>query len=263
MLSVHKTLTGFTQSALVLARGQRIDLEALDAAFELGHTTSPSAAILRASTVPAALIEERGPELIGRALELATWAREQLAAVPGVTVFSGGAGYGHDPLKLVVSVAGAGANGFAVDDDLLRAGVRLEMADRDTLVPILTVADDRRSVERLVAAMTAAIERHRGDRPRPVGSSAVWRLRTEAVLPPREAHFARHERVPADRGGRAHQRRDRRPLSARDPGHLPGRADHDRTRAGATFGGGRRHPHGLLRGCHARDAGRRYGVTAV
>ena len=63
-------------------------------------------------------------------------AREQLAAVPGVTVFGGGAGY----LAMTHSSswsrsAGAGANGFAVDADLLRAGVRLEMADRDTLVP--------------------------------------------------------------------------------------------------------------------------------
>ena len=145
MLSVHKTLTGFTQSALVLARGERIDLEALDAAFELGHTTSPSAAILASIDRARALMEERGPELIGRALEIASWAREQLSAVPGVTVFGGAGGYLHDPLKLVISVAGAGANGFAVDTDLLGGGVRLEMADRDTLVPILTFADDRRA----------------------------------------------------------------------------------------------------------------------
>ena len=197
VLSVHKTLTGFTQSALVLARDDRIDLETLDAAFELGHTTSPSAAILASIDRARALVEERGAELSGRALEMAGWAREQLSAIPGVTVFTATGRYLHDPLKLVISVAGTGADGFAVDDELLAGGVRLEMADRDTLVPILTFADDRDAVERLVAAVTAAIERHRGPRPRPVGSSAVWRLRTEAVLPPREAHFARHQRVPA------------------------------------------------------------------
>ena len=71
VLSVHKTLTGFTQSALVLARDDRIDLETLDAAFELGHTTSPSAAILASIDRARALVEERGAELSGRALEMA------------------------------------------------------------------------------------------------------------------------------------------------------------------------------------------------
>ncbi len=199
VLSVHKTLTGFTQSALILAQDGRIDWPALDAAFEMGNTTSPSGAILGSIDRARGLVEERGPELIGRALELAAWARAELAAIPGVTMFAPGGAYGSDPLKLVVALAGTGADGFAVDDELLAAGVQLEMADRDTLVPILTLADDRPAVERLVSEVRTAIERHRGERPRTAGSAAVWRLRTEAALPPREAYFAPHERVVATR----------------------------------------------------------------
>ena len=52
VLSVHKTLTGFTQSALVLAQDGRIDLETLDAAFELGHPPALRRRFWRASTVP-------------------------------------------------------------------------------------------------------------------------------------------------------------------------------------------------------------------
>ena len=108
----------------MLAQAGRIDLETLDAAFELGHTTSPSGAILASIDRARALVEERGAELAGRALELAEWAREQLSAIPGVTVFTPTGGYLHDPLKLVISVAGTGADGFAVDDELLAGGVR-------------------------------------------------------------------------------------------------------------------------------------------
>ena len=43
--SIHKHVTGFTQSSMVLAQGQRIDLERLEAAFEGLHTTSPSGSI--------------------------------------------------------------------------------------------------------------------------------------------------------------------------------------------------------------------------
>ncbi len=197
VLSVHKTLTGFTQSALVLARNDLVDAAALDAAFEMGNTTSPSGAILGSIDRARGLVQDDGPALFGRALELAAWARAELGAIPGVTMFTGAGRYSSDPLKLVVALAGTGADGFAVDDDLLAQGVRLEMADRDTLVPILTIADDRAAVEELAAAVRAAIERHRGERPRQTAGSAVWSLRTETVMAPREAHFAAHRRVPA------------------------------------------------------------------
>ena len=38
--SIHKQVTGFTQSSMVLAQGTRIDLERLEAAFESAHHQS-------------------------------------------------------------------------------------------------------------------------------------------------------------------------------------------------------------------------------
>ena len=103
----------------------------------------------------------------------------------------------RDPLKLVISLAGTGADGFAVEQDLLREGVRLEMADRDTLVPILTVADEKPAAERLVDALARSIAHRRGD-PRPVSASTAWRVTPETALSPREAFFAASELVPAE-----------------------------------------------------------------
>ena len=54
--SIHKHITGFTQSSMVLAQGERIDLERLDAAFEGLHTTSPSGAILASIDLARALL---------------------------------------------------------------------------------------------------------------------------------------------------------------------------------------------------------------
>jgi len=195
VLSVHKTLTGFTQSALIAWRDGLIDAATMEAAFELGHTTSPSGSILGSIDASRALMEDRGVEVVGRALELATWVRAQLGAIPGVEVFTGGLGYPADPLKLVVVLTGSGADGFLVDDDLIAAGVRVEMADRDVLIPLLTVADTRESVERLVEVFVRTIEQHRGELLRGVSSAAVWGLRPEVAMAPREAYFADHERV--------------------------------------------------------------------
>ena len=51
----------------------------------------------------------------------------------------------------------------AVERDLIDAGMPLEMANRDTLVAMVTLADDAAAVDRLVDALVASIERHRGE----------------------------------------------------------------------------------------------------
>lgn len=187
--STHKALTAFTQGSIVLARSPRIDLERLDEAFELLHTTSPAAAILASTDRARALMAHRGPELLGRTIELVGDARRRLGEIPGLVVVEC-----PDATKLVLALAGTGAEGFAVEADLLERGVRLEMADRDTLVPIVTVADTERSVDTLVEAVTHSLARRRGA-PRPPAASVAWSVRPEPVMSPRDAWFAPREQV--------------------------------------------------------------------
>jgi lysine decarboxylase len=72
----------------------------------------------------------------------------------------------------------------------------VEMADRDTLVPVVTMADRAADVDALVEAIAAAVGRHRGPA-RDVVPAAQWTVEPETVLLPRDAFFAPHERVPA------------------------------------------------------------------
>jgi lysine decarboxylase len=175
----------------VLARSGLIDLDRLDEAFELLHTTSPAAAILASSDRARQLIEDRGEELLAVTIEVVASARERLGAVPGLHVSPA-----SDPTKLVIGLAGTGADGFAVEADLLAEGLRLEMTDRDTLVPIVTLADSAESVSRLVAALERSLQARRG-KPRSVAASSVWSLEPTVALSPRDAFFAARERVPA------------------------------------------------------------------
>ena len=190
--STHKTLTAFTQGSVVLARRGSLDLDRLEQAFDLLHTTSPSATILASSDLARQLVEDRGKELLGRAIEVVADARGRLRRVDGLYVSEA-----SDPLKLVLGLAGTGADGFAVEADLLAAGVRLEMADRDTLVPIVTIADTADTVGRLVDALERSIAARRGPR-RPPAASSVWALEPVAAMSPRDAFFAPRERVAAD-----------------------------------------------------------------
>jgi arginine decarboxylase len=204
VISAHKTLTAFTQGALAFVRGDLIDRDRFASSFDALNTTSPSAAIYGSLDESRRLMATRGPELLGRAMSLAASFRERMARVEGLGVLEAGLARSQpsvfevDPLKLVISLPGTGANGFEVEQDLLAAGVRLEMADRDTLVPLLTVGDDEQTVGRLSEALERSIERRRAA-PRPMSSSTVWRLRPESAVPPREAFFAPRERVSADR----------------------------------------------------------------
>ncbi len=72
------------------------------------------------------------------------------------------------------------------------------MTDRDTLVPIVTLADTPTSVGKLVSALERSIVSRSGD-PRPVVPSSVWSIEPIAAISPRQAFFAPRERVPADR----------------------------------------------------------------
>jgi len=198
--SAHKTLTGFTQSALLFARGGRLDLGRLGESFELLHTTSPAAAILGSLDRTRALIALRGAELLGRTLELVAAAKAELARIEGLAILAPETGVAaYDPTKLVLALPATGADGIEVESDLWAAGVRVELANRDTLVPLVTLADTAGSIERLVTALRTSIERRRGEPRATGGASAVWRLEPEVALSPREAFFAPRETVSAER----------------------------------------------------------------
>lgn len=200
--SIHKQVTGFTQSSMVLAQGERIDLERLEAAFEGLHTTSPSGAIFASIDLTRDLLAERGEELLGQAIRLADQARERFRAVPGLGVVGSDiaerspALLMHDPTKIVLSLAGTGADGHVVADLLEQRGLQLEYSDRDTFAPVITMGDTPETIDFLVTEIIDAVEHNRGE-PRALVPITAWTLEPDTVMTPRDAFFADHERVPA------------------------------------------------------------------
>jgi arginine decarboxylase len=192
--SAHKTLPAYTQGALMLARTDRLDVARLNRAFEATHTTSPAGSIVASIDATRALLARDGPELCARLLRGVAAARRRLREVPGVDVLDGP---GVDPAKLVVLLAGTGANGGQVEADLIAAGMPVEMGDRDTVIPIPSIADDEERLAVFVETLIASIERRRAARRQPA-AAAAWTVEPQTVLSPREAFFARNETVTAD-----------------------------------------------------------------
>jgi len=190
-ISAHKTLPAYSQAALALARTGRLDRHRLERAFDAAHTTSPAGSILASIDGARALLAMRGGELLGDLLVRVDRARERLRSVDGLVVPEVA-----DPAKLVLLLAGTGASGNDIERDLIEAGLPVEMADHDTLVPILTMADTDESVDRLVAAIVAAVERRRGPA-RAIRTAVQWGPPPPAAITPREAYFRPHTTVDA------------------------------------------------------------------
>jgi lysine decarboxylase len=199
VISAHKMLPAYGQAALVLARGGRLSAERLETAFDATTTTSPAGAILASTDGARALLAARGPQLLGRLAVLVDGARRRLlAACPGLTApgpgdFPPGR---FDPAKLVLALAGTGADGTVVETAAQAAGLPLEMADRDTIVAIVTVADTAGTVGRLTDVLGRAIADGTGA-PRPLATPASWALTPQPVTDPRTAFFAPATTVPS------------------------------------------------------------------
>lgn len=198
--SAHKSLPAWSQAALILARTERVDPARLDAGVEATATTSPAGAILASTDAARALLERDGRTLLDGAIEATRAARRRLGSVEGLTVLDGPR---VDPLKLTLVLSGTGADGNLVEQDLLRAGLPVESADRDVLVAVVTLADTAATLDALARAVASSIDRHRGPA-RPVVGPAAYGVDPTTDLTPRRAFFAEAEVVPiAEAVGRA------------------------------------------------------------
>jgi lysine decarboxylase len=203
-LSTHKTLPSLTPGALLLARdGGFIDLGRLAAAFDLLLTTSPSAMIYATIDQCRARMQADGEELLAAACETARRARAGVEQIDGLRVLGDDVIAGHpsvmmrDPLKLLIDLSGAHADGIAVDRALRARGIAVEGADRRLLIPHMTVGDDAARVDALLPALASAVDECRGTAPEVPPVATSWRSQPELAMTPREAYFAPTERVSA------------------------------------------------------------------
>jgi lysine decarboxylase len=179
-----------------------VDPDRVDAGFQALMTTSASGLIHASLDQARALIEREGTGLVEAAIGLAERFRARIDGYLGARcldrrLLAHPSVHGVDSLKLVVDLTGTGADGFEVERDLRGDGVVLEMADRATLVPLLTIGDDRRSVDRLAGALRRSIARRAGRARSSPAAGVSWRISPQPLLSPRDAFFAPHERVPA------------------------------------------------------------------
>jgi lysine decarboxylase len=197
--SVHKALPGYSASALLLAQGRFLNLDRLEQSFETTHTTSPAGAPLASIDGVRALLQTRGVELNTELLKnVAEFKRivQSEFALPIFLYESDFLAGRFDPTKLVLRVQQLGASGVEIENDLQAAGIRVEMADRDTIVFLATLADSAEDFADLADALIPILKRRQGQR-RESATALSWSVTPTRGISMRDAYFAKTEMVDA------------------------------------------------------------------
>jgi arginine/lysine/ornithine decarboxylase len=203
--SVHKTLSGLSQTSVLSVGSDLIDMERLKLCFELEESTSVSALLLSSIDGARRQFVREGNELVDRGVKSAELLRERVASeVPELRVVStaeleGRPGViGADPTHVLIETAPVGLTGYQADDWLRdERQVDVELADHRRIMPLVTYAHGEPEVDRLVRALRDLVDEY-GEpgaetdvRPLPTRSE----LRTEQALTPREAFFSPSQKV--------------------------------------------------------------------
>ena len=195
--SVHKALPGYSASALLLAQTKYLSAERLEQSFETTHTTSPAGAPLASIDAVRALLQTRGPEVLGALIEnvkqfkLAVQANFDLPIFLNPSDFPAGR---FDPVKIVLRVQQLGTSGVEIEKALIEQGVRVEMADRDTIVFLATLADTQSDFQALAMKLVPILKKLQGS-PRESATALSWSVVPQIATSMREAYFAKTEMV--------------------------------------------------------------------
>jgi lysine decarboxylase len=195
--SVHKTLPGYSAAALLLAQGTILNLARIEPSFETTHTTSPAGAPLASIDACRALLQTRGTELTSLLLSNVAEFKSAVQSNFDVPIFMEQANFStgrFDPAKIVLRANMLGLSGIEVENQLQKENIRVEMADRDTIVFLATLADDKRDFKQLEQALVLILKQLQG----PIRESQIslsWSVSPTKGISTRDAFFADTEFV--------------------------------------------------------------------
>ena len=197
--SVHKALPGYSASALLLARTNLLKADRLEQSFETTHTTSPAGAPLASIDAVRALLQSRGPDLLGALLANIAKFKAVVQSNFDLPIFLNASDFPagrFDPAKVVLRANQLGASGVEIESLLIDAGIRVEMADRDTLVFLATLADTEEDFTKLAQTLIEILKSV-ADTPRPSATALSWSVIPQVSISMRDAYFADTELVGA------------------------------------------------------------------
>jgi lysine decarboxylase len=195
--SVHKALPGYSASALLLAKTTLLSGDRLEQSFETTHTTSPAGAPLASIDAVRALLQSQGKSLLGNLLENIKRFKAQVQQEFTLPIFLNESDFPQgrfDPTKIVLRANQLGISGVALEGALGTHGIRVEMADSDTVVFLATLADAADDFDRLAKIVIESVKKMQSTA-RPSATALSWSVIPEVKISMRDAYFAKTEMV--------------------------------------------------------------------
>lgn len=158
IMSVHKTLPAFTQTALLHLCSERIDRAAVERFLGIYETSSPSYILMAGIEKSLSIVREQWAELFGKYAEMLQTFRESVKdlkhlQVLGADDFSKAEAFAFDPGKLPI-LSCYGMSGQELQERLLRDfGLEMEMASGNYVLAMTSFMDRQEGFDRLSEAL--------------------------------------------------------------------------------------------------------------
>ena len=198
--SIHKVTGSFTQSSMIHVKSNLIDRAFLQGNLHLVQSTSPSYVLMTSLDMARHYMATEGKMMIDRALELAKDARARINKIPGVRCatkedLEGKAGiYKLDETRLTISAAAIGITGFDLKKMLFdEYNCDVELSDYRNILAIVTFANEKEDLDRLVTALEDIAKRFADGKPLPKAKQLP--SQPEFVITPREAYFSKKRKT--------------------------------------------------------------------
>jgi arginine/lysine/ornithine decarboxylase len=175
-------------------------MERLEANLHIVQSTSPSYLLMASLDMARQDLALRGKELIGNAVELASYAREEINKIEGFSCFGkeiiGQSGINDlDVTRLTFSGREIGITGFELKSILFEEfNIDIELSDWFNVLAIVTFANKKEDIDRLLGALKVIAGKYKSER------KIVYETRIPGIPPyvlsPREAYFSQRDEIP-------------------------------------------------------------------
>lgn len=197
--SMHKVTGALTQSSVLHVCTKNVDTEQISKNLHLVQSTSPNYLLMTSLDCARYELAQNGREMMQKALELCTYARNEINKIEGFSCMTRADADKADSLdltRLVISAKQTGLSGYELEEILFtRYAVNMELADAENVLAVVTYANTMEDMERLVAACRE-ISQGKSVKAEPVVKDYPdFPPIPEQVMTPREAYFAEFEEI--------------------------------------------------------------------
>lgn len=201
--SMHKVTGALTQSSVLHIKNHGVRSEILSRVAQNLHlvqSTSPSYLLMISLDCARYELAMNGESMYQRAAELAGYARRRINSIEGFECLEKAEIPLLDETRLVISARGLGISGFALDTMLFEEYcVNAELSDHENVLAIVTYANEKQELDRLINACINISEKYRADKIK--NDTSVIKMRSgfpplpEQCLTPRQAYFAEKKTI--------------------------------------------------------------------